>query len=373
MESSSHRLGHGKALKLIPVLGILISVGCLFFIFRRINFALLVQTFQGLKISWVVAMVLAYLAGFLLRGWRWHFMLLPIKRIAPRMTTEGIIVGYMANNILPARAGEFIRALIIGLRESISKASALGTIAVERIFDGVVILGILMLSSLFLREERPELQFLNWMFILGGGIFGGACLIVFFGYYCSGGIQKWVRFISQYLPADLARVLNQITCDFLSSLNFFGSGRHFYLVLLFSVLVWIVEGLVFWAGFRALELEAGLLAAYFTLALVNLAMLIPSGPAGIGVFQEGAILALSIFGIPAEKAFGYSVVVHGAMIIPITILGFLILNRCGISLLRMRRGKLEAKLEVVPRENHTFFPHREKASPSVNPGGVGSK
>ena len=282
-----------------------------------------------------MVMIGIYLAGFLLRGLRWHYMLLPIKDIRPRATTECVIVGYMANNIFPARAGEVIRAVILGSRESISKASTLGTIAVERLFDGLVILGILVLCSFFLGEGDARGGFLPPVIYLGTAIFGGASIFVVFGYFQSGRIQKFVNSLSRHFPPRLGQKMNIVSRGVLESLGCLRFTRHLHFVVILSILIWAVEGLVFWVGLIAFGLGTSLLTSYFALALVNLAMLIPSAPGGVGVFQQGNILAFSLFGISAERAFSYSVVVQGAMIVPITLLGLIILSRYGLSILKM--------------------------------------
>jgi len=290
-------------------------------------------------------MIGVYLAGFLIRGLRWHYMLLPIKNIRTRATTEGVIIGYMANNLFPARAGEVVRAMMLGSRGSISKASALGTIAVERIFDGAAIVGILVVCSFFFTTEIPGGTFLVPVIVFGTGIFGAGCLLILLGYSQLNRVKKILRVFCRRLPERFAPKVEKVGLNLLDSLKFLSFSRHLHVVLMLSILIWVIEGLVFWVGFIAFGLEANFLAAYMTLALVNLAMLVPSAPGGVGLFQQGNILAFSLFGISIEKALSYSVVVHGAMIVPVTLLGLVILSRCGLSFMKMKGEGVTSPLE----------------------------
>ena len=119
-------------------------------------------------------------------------------------------------------------------------------------------------------------------------------------------------------------------------MDFIRNAKGLLIVLLFSSLVWVVEGLVFFVGFYAFDVPANLPLAYFTLAFVNLGLLLPSAPGGVGIFQGASILALSFFGISPEVALSYSIVVHAVMIIPITVLGILIINRYGLSICKLK-------------------------------------
>ena len=177
---NSNKLKIDKTI-LMSVIGIGLSIAIIVWIVHKIDFVLVRKSFGELKLYWVVIMVAVYLLGFLIRGVRWHFMLSPIKHVGIRVATEGVIVGYMANNILPARAGEVVRAVFVGLRESMSKASVLGTVLVERVFDGLVIVGILMFCSLLSKPANPQHGMVGSIVVVGCLIFGVAVSIVLVG------------------------------------------------------------------------------------------------------------------------------------------------------------------------------------------------
>ena len=163
------------------ILGFVLSFAAIFWLFLKVDLALLRKSFLDLETVWLSVMALIYLCGFVIRGIRWRFMLLPIKQVGIRIATEGVFVGYTGNNILPARAGEFLRAIFLGNRESISKMSVLGTVFMERILDGLVIVGILFICSLFLPPKNGHHRMIYAAIVGGSLLFGALILLTWVG------------------------------------------------------------------------------------------------------------------------------------------------------------------------------------------------
>lgn len=264
-------------------------------------------------------------------------MLTPIKNISMRSTTEGVIVGYMGNNLLPLRAGEIIRAVYIGNTEKISKITSLGTVTIERIFDGLVIVGILLISSLFIKVSLVNEQMMRSIILAGSLIFSCGILCVALGVRYKKFLENKALGFMNNTSSKGARMFCQLIMKCLASLDFLRNHELFPRVIACSILIWLVEGFVFWMALKAMDLSLSFSIAYITLALVNLSMLLPSAPGGLGVFQGANIIAFSIFGINEEMALAYSIIIHASMIIPITLIGLFILNRKGLSLLNMRK------------------------------------
>jgi len=320
----------------MAIIGIALSIAIIVWIFHKIDFPLLRKSFGELKLYWVLIMMAVYLLGFVIRGIRWNFMLSPMKHVGVRGATEGVIVGYMANNILPARAGELIRAIFIGVRESMSKASVLGTVCIERVFDGLVIVGILMACSILSRMGNHKQGVISSIIVVGCLVFGVAVTIVLFGAKRRTWIEPKIGSLMKYLPEEMSKKLLKIISNLLNSLGFVKNNKNLLVISSLSILIWCIEGLIFWIGFFAFRIPANLIMAYFILAFVNLWMLLPSAPGGLGVFQGGTVLAFSLFGLGPEIALSYSIVVHLVMILPITLIGLFIINQYGISI-----GKLK--------------------------------
>ncbi len=98
--------------------------------------------------------VAVYFVAVWARAWRWHYLLKPLKSIPTKDLFPTVTIGYFGNNILPARAGELLRAIVLKKDEDIPISASLATIIVERVFDGVVMLG-------FVFVNLPELALLT--------------------------------------------------------------------------------------------------------------------------------------------------------------------------------------------------------------------
>ncbi len=316
----------------IRILGFVLSGAIIFWLILKVDSVLLYKYFLDLETVWLPVMALFYLFGFVIRGIRWRFMLVPIKRVGIRIATEGVFVGYTGNNILPARAGEFLRAIFLGSRESISKATVLGTVFMERIFDGLVIVGILFICSLFLPPKIGHHRMIYTAIVSGFLLFGALVLLTWVEARCRPWMETRIQRIIRLLPGRISIPLSPIVGHFFNALAFLRTNNKLGVVFLLSVVIWGMEGLVFLIGFTAIRSSEHFLLAYFTMAFVNLGMILPSAPGGIGVFQGGTVLAFSLFGLTPERALGYSIVVQGVMIIPVTIIGLFILNWHGISI-----------------------------------------
>jgi uncharacterized protein (TIRG00374 family) len=322
-------------------LGIGLSLALIIVLIHKTDLGLLRRSFAELEVFWLGPMALIYLSGFLIRGMRWQIMLQPIKRVEVRTATEGVLVGYMGNNLLPARAGEVLRAVFLGNKEGFSRLSALGTIFIERAFDGLVIVGVLLLCALFSAPQSGHVGVISSL-IVGGSLFGAAILAIWMAAKNPSWAEGQIRRLNACLPAKISKRFSPLVGNLFDSLAFLRGHGKVLLVLLLSVCVWGVEGLVY-LGYPA---DWGL--AYFTLAFVNLGMILPSAPAGIGVFQAGAVVAFSLFGLTPERALSYGIVVHAVMILPVTIIGLGILSFSGISLWKPLNSPLGPGVASVP-------------------------
>ena len=148
-------------------IGFLISAAILFLAFHRIDFRLLLENLQKANYLYLVPIVVVIFLSMALRALRWGYLLLPIKRVGFPNLFAGILIGFMANNVLPVRMGEFVRAYIIGRSEQIRKSASFGTVVVERLFDGFTVLGLLVVVLTFLHLPPGNATFKKGL-LMGG-------------------------------------------------------------------------------------------------------------------------------------------------------------------------------------------------------------
>lgn len=135
-------------------LGVLVSLVCLFLVVRGVDLGRTWDVLREAHPAWVGLAVVALAGDVVLRGVRWQRLIAPIHRVAfPRLLAY-MLVGYLANNVLPARLGELVRSHYLGDREGISRTTTLGTVVVERVVDIAVLVAIAALA-IFVRQERP--------------------------------------------------------------------------------------------------------------------------------------------------------------------------------------------------------------------------
>ena len=127
-------------------LGVLISIAFMYLALRGLRLEEVGGALQGANYWWLLPGVAVYFLGVWARAWRWHYLLRPLKAISTRTMFPIVCIGYMGNNIYPARAGEVLRAVVLKRKEDVPISASLATIIVERVFDGVVMLAFVFLN-----------------------------------------------------------------------------------------------------------------------------------------------------------------------------------------------------------------------------------
>ena len=309
--------------------GLLISAVFLFFAFRGLQFDTLWKTIQSASFWWLIPAILVYFIAVWTRTWRWHFLLLPIKAIPSKNIFPILTIGYMGNNIFPARAGELIRSILLKRRYGISISASLATILVERIFDGIVVLGfvILNLGSIISLGEYQLIVF------LGSAIFIGALLILFLiALFPSKAYQLLINLTNLFIPRRWREGIAGFLDRFIEGLSSLRSPKVLLMALVSSVLIWTIESAVYWLVMLAFPFEVSFLNLIFMNGVVNLATTLPSAPGYIGTFDAPGIALLQTLGIKGSTAAGYTLVLHAVLWLPITILGLVLFTKEGINL-----------------------------------------
>lgn len=270
--------------------------------------------------AWIVPGVIVYFIGVLARTWRWHYLLRPIKVIPLRSIWPIVVIGYMGNNVYPFRAGEVIRAYVLKKKEGVSISASIATILVERIFDGLVML-------LFVFVALPSAPGLpDWLrrtVILASLAFLGA-LFVFLIMAArpndSRRLYGWL--IQRFGPASWQPKLLVLADRFMEGLSSLRSGRETLMIFFTSVIVWLLETVKYWFVMHAFHFSISFFALMLMNGVVNLATTLPSAPGYIGTFDGPGIEVLKVFGVSPATAAAYTLVLHAALWLPITLLGF---------------------------------------------------
>ena len=283
---------------------------------------------------WLIPGIGVYFIGVWVRAWRWHYLLGPIKKIPTKSMFPITTIGYMGNNIYPARAGEVLRAVILKRKEGVSVSASLATIIVERIFDGVVMLAFIFVNLSELAKLTGASGFvgnIQQVAIIGTGVFIGALIVFLIAAmfpHMTAKVGLW--FIYRILPKRLHEKVISLMVKFLDGLASLRSPFNVLMVFFTSVIIWLLETGKYWLVMHAFDFNVSFFALMLMNGIVNLATTIPSAPGYIGTFDAPGIAVLTAYGVEHSIAAGYTLVLHVALWVPITLLGAYYLAREGI-------------------------------------------
>ncbi|MDQ3006297.1 MAG: flippase-like domain-containing protein, partial [Chloroflexota bacterium] len=283
---------------------------------------------------WLIPGIGVYFIGVWVRAWRWHYLLRPIKYIPTSRMFPITTIGYMGNNIYPARAGEVLRAVILKRKEGVSVSASLATIIVERIFDGVVMLAFVFVNLSELAKLTGSSGFvgnIQQVAVIGTGVFLGALAVFLMAaMFPQVTLKVGLWFIHRLVPKRLQERIISLTNKFLDGLASLRSPFNVLMVFFTSVLIWLLETGKYWFVMHAFDFNVSFFALMLMNGIVNLATTIPSAPGYIGTFDAPGIAVLTAYGVDQATAAGYTFVLHVALWLPITLLGAYYLAREGI-------------------------------------------
>jgi uncharacterized protein (TIRG00374 family) len=320
---------------------------------------------QGANYWWLLPGVMTYFVGVWARTWRWHYLLRPIKPISLKAMWPMIVIGYMGNNVYPFRAGEVIRAYLLKKKEGVSMSASIATILVERIFDGLVML-LFVFVALPVAPGLPG--WLREIVIMASLAFLGA-LILFFGIAAlpevSRAFYHWV--ISRFAPTALQPKIVALADRFMEGLSSLTRLRDVLMIFFTSVVIWLLETLKYWFVMHAFSFSVSFFALMLMNGVVNLATTLPSAPGYIGTFDGPGIEVLKVFAVSPTVAAAYTLVLHAALWLPITALGFWYMARESLGWKDFDKAVEEARHETedskaLPKKNSAQISHSPNLS-----------
>jgi len=327
-------------------LGVLVSLAFLYVALRGLHLAELGRVLQQADYIWLLPGVGVYFLAVWARAWRWHYLLRTVKPIPTRGMFPVVAIGYMGNNVYPARAGEVLRAVVLKRREGVPVSASLATIVVERVFDGVVMLAFVFLNLpelAWLTADSGFVGDIQTLALWGAGAFLGALvaflLAAMFPKQTSRSVQGAA---GRLVPSRYRERVLEMAGRFLGGLGALRSPPEALMVFLTSAVIWLLETGKYWFVMQAFPFRVSFFALMLMNGIVNLATTIPSAPGYVGTFDAPGIAVLVAYGVDRALAAGYTLVLHAALWLPITALGAYYLAREGL------RWGAAARLEAKP-------------------------
>ena len=271
----------------------------------------------------VIAVILATLA-FPIRLIRWR-LLLPQqhgRNYPPGPLWHAVALGFMANNILPLRAGELIRSYTASRLAEIRFTTVLSSVAVERIFDGLTLVG--LLSAALLSSDLPADLHVGGASVARLTTFAGlmGCLGLLAGLLVLAAPVTAERLVRRVIssPGLADRTLSALE-GIRQGLTVLRSPSRLAAVVLWSLALWTTNALAFYIGFGAFDITVGYWGALLLQGLLVLGIAIPSTPGFFGPFEAVIVAVLSLYRVPHDLAFSYAISYHVTSFLPITLLG----------------------------------------------------
>lgn len=315
-------------------LGMLVVAGLLVLLLRHIDWRAVRAGFAAVDLRFLPLLVLLVGLNFLIRSWRWGYLLAGGAGMSLRSLFDATVVGFMGSFLLPFRAGELARPWILTRWEAVRFGPAVASIVTERVLDALVIIGFLAVAASWI-EDAPE-----WLGT-GARLLGAVAVcglgLMLLAYFFSRAFSKLARrmigiFLFPKFLAKLRAALHQLVDGFLEGLKAISTGRQLAVVIGASLALWLEMALFYQVGLWTMGLSLGPLAGLMVTVLVALAVAAPGPPGFLGTFQIGCLAALGLFDVSREVGLSYAIVTHVVQAATIIPAGLWVLHARGLKL-----------------------------------------
>lgn len=325
--------GHrGKTL-----IGLLITIGLLWWALHDVSARAVLQEVRSANLWWLLAAVVLATSSFLLRAARWRVLLLPANPgIGFGERFGAVSIGFMVNNLLPARLGEFARAFSLSRIAPIGVSAAFASLVVERVFDGLMLalfVFVALASPGFPLGGGDESNLVRGTATLGAAIFGagliGLWLLV---KYPEKSLAFFEATIGRVLPPHLTSRGIEILASFIGGLGALHDIGLFVRAVLWSLVLWVWLAASMWCGLLAFGITApGPIGSLFLQGLIGFMVAIPSSPGFFGPFEAAAKLGLLPYDVSPDLIISFATTYHITTFVPITLIGLWYVRRLGLT------------------------------------------
>lgn len=299
-------------------MGCLISLILIYLCVRNIDFKQSVSLLKNADVFLIFIGVIVYVISYIFRGFRWSYILIPLKKVKLFKSFYYLVFGFFMNNILPLRLGEFVRAIVAGKKLGISRSGVFATIVVERLMDIIIFIISFFLIAFFVPNIPGWLQ---KSFIACAIIFGTMFIVLFF---MSKDEDKFLTVLQKFrLPLKMKEVIKSIFIKFASGLKFFQNKKLFFNVFIMSIIVWIIEAYAYKILFLAFGLKVTAIQCLFVIVTTGIATMIPTAPGFIGAIESVGMITLGIFGVEGTVAFTSMAATHFIEMMAVYVLGII--------------------------------------------------
>jgi len=302
-------------------IGAAISVVAIWLVLRSVDVAQTIEILRAADLRWIGLLAVFVVVDLLMRALRWQRLVAPIRHVGYLPMLAYLLIGYVANNVLPARLGELVRCHYLGDREGLSRTTTLGTVVVERVVDFVVVVAIAAAAILVLSVRG----------IVANAVLVGVAVAALLAAATAIGIAAHRLPGAERIATIAGRWprLTELVGKLRGGLAVAGRPRTLVEALALSLIAWGATVLAFAAAGQAVGIELTIGQASLLAAGVALVTAIPAGPANLGTFELAAVEIAKAVGVPSHEAFAIALLVHAAILAITSAGGLVALARLG--------------------------------------------
>ena len=323
--------------KLLVLIVTLVIFG---FIFYKIDFVKVVETFKNFNSKYLIHIVILYITTLVLRGFRWKYLLNNDNKYSVLDLAKVFTVGSMLNSFVPARAGDLYRAYYLGSVAQENKVKIFGSVILERIFDGVSVFVILMLTvaNTFASGLILKLTYATGVLFLGSLILFYLLVKFHDNEPFINRIEDLIHRLPQKIEAFAEKLFKLLT-SFVDGFRVLENSTNAIVALAFSFGIWLIEAFIAYMLIISFGFKIDFYSGLYVMALTSFSTVIPSASVFLGPYQIAYILALGIFGIGKSQAIAVSAVHQGIFMIILAVIGIFYLIKFNVKLSDVKEFK----------------------------------
>ncbi len=284
----------------------------------KVDLEALGEVLAGADYRFVVPFLVILTLFFWIKAWRWAVILEPLGRYSVRQVTPAMMIGFAANNVLPAHLGELVRSLWFARRYRQRASAVLVSQVLERILDVVAILLLYLLAVPWIESPPEAIRLSVW---LVAGVAAAMAVVIYAILASPQRVFRLWRVLSGKLPASIQSRGEAFLSDVLRALSSVRSPARLLLLLANSLVQWSLSGVCVWMSMAAVGVTIGPAITLIVLTATVVAVTLPNAPGYVGAIQAAFVFALQPFGVSSESAFAGSVFFLVANWIPVTSVG----------------------------------------------------
>jgi len=319
-----------RLISLLAGAGVVVSLLFTYLAVRDAELDVVWSALRSSNLWYLVPSFAALTLCVFLRALRWRFVFPSGSRPPLAAVANALLIGYLFNNVLPARAGEAARVVALHQRTGASRLQTVATVTVERVIDVLSLLVLLFVAAPFLPEVTWLRRAVLLAAVLAALLLPLVLLLALFG-------DRPVQFLLRPLariPGLSRERTERAGTDLASGLAGLRDVRLALTAFGLTALSWLALAVSAWALFYAFDLRLGFGAGVLTIVATNLAQVLPSSPGALGLFEAATLAALGAYGVEESKALSYAVVLHALNFFPYIVVGYVVLHRHASSLRR---------------------------------------